>query len=64
VSLLTIPSANRALSGLAQNLRLRYIAWGLAIEERLAMMRIKSKEMLKQSAELAYRKPFEIVKRS
>ena len=34
----------------------------LTFEERLAMMRIKSKEMLKQLVELGYRKPFEIVK--
>jgi hypothetical protein len=33
-------------------------------EERLTMMRKKSKEMLKQLVELGYRKPFEIVKRS
>lgn len=36
----------------------------LSFEERLAMMRKKSKEMLKQLVELGYRKPFEIVKRS
>ncbi len=36
----------------------------LTFEERLTMMREKSKEMLKQLVELGYRKPFEIVKRS
>ena len=36
----------------------------LSFEERLTMMRKKSKEMLKQLVELGYRKPFEIVKRS
>ena len=36
----------------------------LTFEERLTMMRKKSKEMLKQLVELGYRKPFEIVKRS
>ena len=36
----------------------------LTFEERLNMMRKKSKEMLKQLVELGYRKPFEIVKRS
>lgn len=36
----------------------------LSFEERLTMMRKKSKEMLKQLVELGYRRPFEIVKRS
>jgi len=36
----------------------------LSFEERLTMMRKKSKEMLKQLVELGYRKPFEIIKRS
>jgi len=36
----------------------------LTCEERLTMMRKKSREMLKQLVELGYRKPFEIVKRS
>ena len=36
----------------------------LTLEERLTMMRKKSKEMLKQLVDLGYRKPFEIVKRS
>jgi hypothetical protein len=36
----------------------------LRFEERLTMMRKKSKEMLKQLVELGYRKPFEIVKRA
>ena len=36
----------------------------LSFEERLTMMRKKSKGMLKQLVELGYRKPFEIVKRS
>jgi len=36
----------------------------LSLEERLTMMRKKSKEMLKQLVELGYRKPFEIVKRA
>ena len=36
----------------------------LSFEERMTMMREKSKEMLKQLVELGYRKPFEIVKRS
>jgi hypothetical protein len=36
----------------------------LSFEERLTVMRKKSKEMLKQLVELGYRKPFEIVKRS
>jgi len=36
----------------------------LSLEERLTMMRKKSKEMLKQLVELGYQKPFEIVKRS
>jgi hypothetical protein len=35
----------------------------LSFEERMTMMRKKSKEMLKQLVELGYRKPFEIVKR-
>jgi hypothetical protein len=35
----------------------------LTFEERLTMMRQKSKQMLKQMVELGYRKPFEIVKR-
>jgi hypothetical protein len=36
----------------------------LTFEERLAMMRKKSKEMLRQMVDRGYRKPFEIVKRS
>ena len=36
----------------------------LSFEERLAMMRKKSEEMMKRLVELGYRKPFEIVKRS
>jgi len=36
----------------------------LSFEERLAMMRKKSKERLKQLVELGYRKPSEILKRS
>jgi len=36
----------------------------LSSEERLTMVRKKSKEMPKQLVELGYRKPFEIVKRS
>jgi len=36
----------------------------LSFEERMTVMRKKSKEMLKQLVELGYRKPFEIVKRS
>jgi hypothetical protein len=36
----------------------------LTFEERLTMMRKKSKEMLRQLVELKYRKPVEIVKRS
>ena len=36
----------------------------LTFEERLDMMRKKSKEMLRQMVDLGYRKPFEIVKRA
>ena len=36
----------------------------LTFDERLAMMRQKSREMLKQLVDLGYRKPFEITKRS
>ena len=36
----------------------------LTFEERLLMMRRKSREMLRQMVENGYRKPFEIVKRS
>ncbi len=36
----------------------------LTFEERLAMMRDRSKEMLRQMVDRGYRKPFEIVKRS
>ena len=36
----------------------------LSFEERMTMIREKSKETLKQLVELGYRKPFEIVKRS
>ena len=36
----------------------------LTFEERLAMMRKKSEEILKQMVDRGYRKPFEIVKRS
>jgi hypothetical protein len=36
----------------------------LTFEERLALMRKKSKEMLRQLVNLGYRKPFEIVKRA
>jgi hypothetical protein len=36
----------------------------LTFEERLDMMREKSKEMLRQMVDLGYRKPFEIVKRA
>jgi len=36
----------------------------LSFEERLYMMREKSREMLRQMVEHGYRKPFEIVKRS
>jgi hypothetical protein len=35
----------------------------LTFEERLALMRQKSKEMLRQLVNLGYRRPFEIVKR-
>jgi hypothetical protein len=42
---------------------LEYLS-SLSFEERLMMMRKKSKEMLKQLVERGYRKPFEIVKRS
>ncbi len=43
--------------------KLEYLR-SLSFEERMTMMRKKSKEMLKQLVELGYRKPFEIVKRS
>jgi len=36
----------------------------LTFEERLALMRKKSEEMLRQLVNLGYRKPFEIVKRA
>ena len=36
----------------------------LTFEERLEMMREKSKEMLRQMVDLGYRKPFEIAKRA
>ena len=36
----------------------------LSFEERLRMMREKSKEMLRQMVDLGYRKPFEIIKRA
>jgi hypothetical protein len=36
----------------------------LTFEERLNMVRQKSRDMLKQMVELGYRKPFEIIKRS
>ena len=36
----------------------------LTFEERLDMMRKKSREMLRQMVENGYRKPFEIVKRT
>jgi hypothetical protein len=36
----------------------------LTFDERLDMMRRKSKDMLKQMVDLGYRKPFEIIKRS
>jgi hypothetical protein len=36
----------------------------LTFEERLDLMRQKSKEMLQQLVNLGYRKPFEIVKHS
>ena len=42
---------------------LKYLR-SLSFEERMTMMREKSKETLKQLVELGYRKPFEIVKRS
>jgi hypothetical protein len=35
----------------------------LTFEDRLELMRKKSKEMLRQMVELGYRKPFEILKR-
>ena len=36
----------------------------LTFEERLNMVRRKSRDMLKQMVDLGYRKPFEIIKRS
>ena len=36
----------------------------LTFEERLEMMRRKSREMLRQMVERGYRRPFEIVKRT
>lgn len=36
----------------------------LTFEERLTIMRRKSREMLKQMVNLGHRKPFEIIKRS
>jgi hypothetical protein len=36
----------------------------LTFEERLALMKKKSEEMLRQLVNLGYRRPFEIVKRS
>ena len=42
---------------------LNYLA-SLTFEERLKMMRGKSREMLKQMVEHGHRKPFEILKRT
>jgi hypothetical protein len=42
---------------------LNYLA-SLTFEERLQMMRQKSKEMLRQMVEHGHRRPFEIVKRT
>ena len=42
---------------------LNYLA-SLTFEERLKMMREKSREMLKQMVEHGHRKPFEILKRT
>jgi hypothetical protein len=42
---------------------LSYLA-SLTFEERLKMMREKSREMLKQMVEHGHRKPFEIIKRT
>ena len=36
----------------------------LTVEERLRMMREKSKEMLKQMIDHGHRRPFEIIKRT
>lgn len=36
----------------------------LTVEERLKMMREKSREMLKQMIDHGHRKPFEIIKRT
>lgn len=36
----------------------------LTMEERLEMVRRKSREMLKQMVDLGYRRPFEIIKRT
>lgn len=36
----------------------------LTFEERLHMMRQKSREMMRQMVEHGYRRPFEIIKRS
>jgi len=42
---------------------LNYLA-SLTFEERLKMMREKSREMLRQLVEHGHRKPFEVVKRT
>ena len=42
---------------------LNYLA-SLSFEERLKMMREKSREMLRQMVEHGHRRPFEIVKRT
>jgi hypothetical protein len=43
-------------------LELNYLS-SLTFEERLKMMREKSREMLRQMIEHGYRRPFEIIKR-
>ena len=42
---------------------LNYLA-SLTFEERLKMMRQKSREMLRQMIEHGHRRPFEVIKRS
>jgi len=61
---------NRSILKLSQSdeereleFELNYLA-SLTFEERLEMMRRKSRVMLRQMVEHGYRKPFEIIKRA
>ena len=59
----SILKLSRADEEKALEFELNYLA-SLTFEERLQMMRQKSKEMLRQMVEHGHRRPFEIVKRT